>query len=58
MPSSQLLGRQTLKHRDLPRRGVAAPIVPRLRQCTGVMLKDETPKGEALSNPSLAGPDR
>jgi ethanolamine ammonia-lyase small subunit len=29
----------------------------RLRQCTGVMLKDETPKA-GLSNPSLAGPDR
>jgi ethanolamine ammonia-lyase small subunit len=30
----------------------------RLRQCTGVMLKDETPKIGAESNPSLAGPDR
>jgi ethanolamine ammonia-lyase small subunit len=28
----------------------------RLRQCTGVMLKDETPKA-GPSNPSLAGPD-
>jgi ethanolamine ammonia-lyase small subunit len=30
----------------------------RLRQCTGVMLKDETPKNGSESNPSLAGPDR
>jgi ethanolamine ammonia-lyase small subunit len=29
----------------------------RLRQCTGVMLKDETPAGER-SNPSLVPPDR
>jgi ethanolamine ammonia-lyase small subunit len=30
----------------------------RLRQCTGVMLKDETPKIASESNPSLAAPDR
>jgi ethanolamine ammonia-lyase small subunit len=30
----------------------------RLRQCTGVMLKDETPENGSESNPSLAGPDR
>jgi ethanolamine ammonia-lyase small subunit len=30
----------------------------RQRQCTGVMLKDETPKNGSESNPSLAGPDR
>jgi ethanolamine ammonia-lyase small subunit len=30
----------------------------RLRQCSGVMLKDETPKDRASSNPSLAAPDR
>ena len=29
----------------------------RLRQCTGVMLKDETPKDGPESNPSLAPPD-
>jgi ethanolamine ammonia-lyase small subunit len=29
----------------------------RLRQCTGVMLKDETPKDGLESNPSLAPPD-
>jgi ethanolamine ammonia-lyase small subunit len=30
----------------------------RLRRCTGVLLKDETPKNGSESNPSLAGPDR
>jgi ethanolamine ammonia-lyase small subunit len=30
----------------------------RLRQSTGVMLKDETPKAGSESNPSLAAPDR
>jgi ethanolamine ammonia-lyase small subunit len=30
----------------------------RLRQCTGVMLKDDMPEVQALSNPSLAAPDR